>query len=68
MSKQLSLQHKTTEFLLYTAPNGAIKVEVLLNSAQATQFRIWATQLIKEFTHDLLFRFPKQQRNESYGQ
>lgn len=121
MSKHLSLQDQTTEFLLYTAPNGAIKVEVLLsgetlwltqkrmaelfgvgvpavskhlknifesneldadsvvsilettaedgkkyqtqyynldavisvgyrvNSAQATQFRIWATQLIKEY-------------------
>ena len=125
MSKhQLTLRDQTTEFLLYTAPNGAIKVEVLLadetiwltqkrmaelfgvgvpavskhldniyesgelqreatvsvletvqqegtrqvtrkleyfnldavisvgyrvNSAQATQFRIWATQLIKEY-------------------
>ena len=121
MTKHLSLQDETTEFLLYTAPNGAIKVEVLLNgetlwltqkrmaelfgvgvpaiskhlknifesselredsvisilettaddgknyqtqyynldavisvgyrvnSAQATQFRIWATQLIKEY-------------------
>ena len=118
---KLSLQDQTTEFLLYTAPNGAVKVEVLLsgetlwltqkrmaelfgvgvpaiskqlkniftnnelqpdsvisilettaedgkkyqtqyynldavisvgyrvNSAQATQFRIWATQLIKEY-------------------
>ena len=121
---QLTLRDQTTEFLLYTAPNGAIKVEVLLadetiwltqkrmaelfgvgvpavskhldniyesgelqreatvsvletvqqegarqvtrkleyfnldsvisvgyrvNSAQATQFRIWATQLIKEY-------------------
>ena len=117
----LSLQDQTTEFLLYTAPNGAVKVEVMLsgetlwltqkrmaelfgvgvpaiskhlknifasnelqpdsvisilettaedgkkyqtqyynldavisvgyrvNSAQATQFRIWATQLIKEY-------------------
>ena len=120
----LSLQDQTTEFLLYTAPNGAVKVEVLLsgetlwlsqkrmaelfgvgvpaiskhleniydsgelqrkatisnletvqqegkrkvkrnleyynldavisvgyrvNSAQATQFRIWATALIKEY-------------------
>lgn len=117
----LTLRDQTTEFLLYTAPNGAIKVEVLLanetiwltqkrmaelfgvgvpavskhlknifesneldpdsvisilettaedgkkyqtqyynldavisvgyrvNSAQATQFRIWATQLIKEY-------------------
>ena len=121
MSKHLSLRDQTTEFLLYTAPNGAIKVEVLLsgetlwltqkrmaelfgvgvpavskhlknifesheldqdavisilettaddgkkyqtqyynldevisvgyrvNSAQATQFRMWATQLIKEY-------------------
>jgi hypothetical protein len=121
MTKHLSLQDQTTEFLLYTAPTGAIKVEVLLsgetlwltqkrmaelfgvgvpaiskhlknifesneleqdsvisilettaedgknyqthyynldavisvgyrvNSAQATQFRIWATQLIKEY-------------------
>lgn len=118
---KLSLQDQNTEFLLYTAPNGAVKVEVLLsgetlwltqkrmaelfgvgvpaiskhlknifasnelqpdsvisilettaedgkkyqtqyynldavisvgyrvNSAQATQFRIWATQLIKEY-------------------
>lgn len=122
MSKHpLTLRDQTTEFLLYTAPNGAIKVEVLLadetiwltqkrmaelfgvgvpaiskhlknifesnelnpdsvisilettaedgkkyqtqyynldavisvgyrvNSAQATQFRIWATHLIKEY-------------------
>ena len=127
MSKHLSLTDQTTEFLLYTAPNGEVKVEVLLcnetiwltqqrmadlfgidrtgisrhlkkifethelkeevvcaeiahttehgaiegktqtsnvkyynldavisvgyrvNSAQATQFRIWATQLIKEY-------------------
>ncbi len=118
---QLTPRDQTTEFLLYTAPNGAVKVEVLLanetlwltqkrmaelfgvgvpavskhlknifesneldpdavisilettaedgkkyqtqyynldavisvgyrvNSAQATQFRIWATQLIKEY-------------------
>ena len=118
---QITLRDQATEFLLYTAPNGAIKVEVLLadetiwltqkrmaelfgvgvpavskhlknifesneldpdsvisilettaedgkkyqtqyynldavisvgyrvNSAQATQFRIWATQLIKEY-------------------
>lgn len=124
MSQHPSLKDQTTEFLLYTAPNGEIKVEVLLgnetiwltqkrmaelfgvgvpaiskhlenifdsnelqreatvsiletvrqegdrsvrrkleyynldavisvgyrvNSAQATQFRIWATQLIKEY-------------------
>ncbi|WP_300493126.1 virulence RhuM family protein [uncultured Methylophaga sp.] len=124
MTKHLSVQDQTTEFLLYTVPNGEIKVEVLLsdetiwltqkrmaelfgvgvpaiskhleniyasgeldqsltisiletvqqegkrevkrkleyynldavisvgyrvNSAQATQFRIWATQLIKEY-------------------
>lgn len=121
MTKHLSLQDQTTEFLLYTAPTGEVKVEVLLsdetlwltqkrmaelfgvgvpaiskhlknifesneleqdsvisilettaedgknyqtqyynldavisvgyrvNSAQATQFRIWATQLIKEY-------------------
>lgn len=39
MSKFLSLRDQTTEFLLYTAPNGAIKVEVLL--ANET---IWLTQ------------------------
>ena len=38
MSK-LSLQDKSTEFLLYTAPNGAIKVEVLLSDEN-----IWLTQ------------------------
>jgi len=35
----LTLRDQTTEFLLYTAPNGAIKVEVLL--ADET---IWLTQ------------------------
>ncbi len=39
MSKFLSLRDQTTEFLLYTAPNGAIKVEALL--ANET---IWLTQ------------------------
>jgi hypothetical protein len=35
----LSLQDQTTEFLLYTAPNGTVKVEVLLNNEN-----IWLTQ------------------------
>ena len=35
----LSLQDQTTEFLLYTAPNGAIKVEVLLSNET-----LWLTQ------------------------
>ena len=35
----LTLQDQTTEFLLYTAPNGAIKVEVLLSNES-----IWLTQ------------------------
>ena len=35
----LSLQDQTTEFLLYTAPNGAIKVEVLLSGET-----LWLTQ------------------------
>ncbi|NCB57637.1 MAG: cell filamentation protein Fic [Gammaproteobacteria bacterium] len=39
MSKHLSLQDQTTEFLLYTAPNGSVKVEVLLNNET-----IWLTQ------------------------
>lgn len=40
MSKnQLSLKDQTTEFLLYTAPNGSIKVEVLLSNES-----IWLTQ------------------------
>ena len=39
MSKHLSLQDQTTEFLLYTAPNGAIKVEVLLSGET-----LWLTQ------------------------
>lgn len=29
---ELSLQDQTTEFLLYTAPSGQVKVEVLLNN------------------------------------
>lgn len=39
MPGQLTLQEQTTEFLLYTAPNGAIKVEVLLSNET-----IWLTQ------------------------
>lgn len=40
MSKlSLSLRDQSTEFLLYTAPNGAIKVEVLLSNET-----IWLTQ------------------------
>ena len=40
MSKHpMTLRDQTTEFLLYTAPNGAIKVEVLLSNES-----IWLTQ------------------------
>jgi hypothetical protein len=40
MSKnQITLRDQTTEFLLYTAPSGAIKVEVLLSNEN-----IWLTQ------------------------
>ncbi|MEZ5478341.1 MAG: RhuM family protein [Thiolinea sp.] len=39
MPHQLSLQDQTTEFLLYTAPGGQIKVEVLLNNET-----LWLTQ------------------------
>ena len=40
MSKhQLTLRDQTTEFLLYTAPNGMVKVEVLLSNEN-----IWLTQ------------------------
>jgi hypothetical protein len=40
MSKnQMTLRDQTTEFLLYTAPSGAIKVEVLLGNEN-----IWLTQ------------------------
>lgn len=39
MSQQLSTQDQTTDFLLYTAPNGEIKVEVLLSNET-----IWLTQ------------------------
>jgi len=39
MSKHLSLRDQTTEFLLYNAPNGAIKVEVLLSGET-----LWLTQ------------------------
>ncbi len=39
MSKQLSLQDQTTEFLFYTAPGGEVKVEVLLSNET-----IWLTQ------------------------
>jgi len=36
---KLTLRDQTTEFLLYTAPNGAIKVEVLLSNES-----LWLTQ------------------------
>lgn len=39
MSRTLTLQDQTTEFLLYTVPEGAVKVEVLLNSET-----LWLTQ------------------------
>lgn len=39
MSKQLSLKDQTTEFLLYTAPTGAVKVEVRLSGET-----LWLTQ------------------------
>lgn len=38
-NKQISLQDQTSEFLLYTAPNGDIKVEVLISGET-----IWLTQ------------------------
>ncbi len=37
--KSLTTQDETTEFLLYTAPNGGVKVEVVLNNET-----IWLTQ------------------------
>jgi len=37
--KQLSLKDEVTEFLLYTAPSGKVKVEVLLNNET-----LWLTQ------------------------
>ena len=39
MAQSPSLQDQSSEFLLYTAPNGAIKVEVLLGNET-----IWLTQ------------------------
>jgi hypothetical protein len=36
---ELSLKDQTTEFLLYTVPNGSVKVEVLLNNET-----LWLTQ------------------------
>ncbi|MFA6700770.1 MAG: virulence RhuM family protein, partial [Thiomicrospira sp.] len=36
---ELSLKDQTTEFLLYTAPNGGVKVEVVLNNET-----LWLTQ------------------------
>lgn len=50
-SHPLTTRDQTTEFLLYTAPNGAIKVEVLLNNET-----IWLAEYKK---------FNKQQRIES---
>ena len=38
-SNELNLRDETTEFLLYTAPNGDVKVEVLLNGET-----LWLTQ------------------------
>lgn len=38
-NKNLTIQDQTSEFLLYTAPNGDVKVEVLLSGET-----IWLTQ------------------------
>lgn len=38
-SKQISIKDELTEFLLYTSPNGEVKVEVLLNNET-----LWLTQ------------------------
>lgn len=37
--KKLSIQNQTTEFLLYTTPNGDVKVETLLHEES-----LWLTQ------------------------
>ena len=39
MTRKLTISDETTEFLLYTAPNGDVKVEVLLNGET-----LWLTQ------------------------
>ena len=39
MNKKLSIQDEVTEFLLYTAPGGKVRVEVLLNNET-----LWLTQ------------------------
>jgi hypothetical protein len=39
VQKSLTLQDEVTEFLLYTAPGGEVKVEVILNNET-----IWLTQ------------------------
>lgn len=38
-SKQITIKDELTEFLLYTSPNGEVKVEVLLNNET-----LWLTQ------------------------
>ena len=39
MTKQLTIKDELTEFLLYSSPNGEIKVEVFLHNEN-----IWLTQ------------------------
>lgn len=39
MKKQLNIQDELTDFLLYTAPNGDIKVEVILHNET-----VWLSQ------------------------
>ena len=39
INKNLTIQDQTSEFLLYTAPSGGVKVEVLLNNET-----LWLTQ------------------------
>jgi hypothetical protein len=39
MNKQLSIKDELTDFLLYTSPNGKVKVEVILNGET-----VWLTQ------------------------
>jgi len=39
MAKEITLKDETTEFLLYTTPNGKVKVEIFLRNEN-----IWLTQ------------------------
>ena len=60
-NKQIIPNNSFTEFLLYTTPNGKVKVEIFLHNEN-----IWLTQArIAELEPDCVLTFRKLQKGET---